>query len=144
MTRFHEIKVEIAKAVDVIDGLTALPFVPDAIPEPCFYTGETEIVVNNTFGGSDDLRITCTILVSRADDRQGQEALDVFLSRRGAKSVRERLNVARGAPGQSALDGKADDLVIERITGYRYYLVNEMRYFGAQLIVRVIGAEEGN
>lgn len=137
------VRTELANAASAIEGLTCYGFTPDAIAEPCFYTGEVEIEANNSFGGYDVARITCRVLVSRADDQAGQKQLDDFLSRTGERSVRAAILAARGEPGEAALNGAADDLSIDRVQGYRLYKVGEYQYFGGEIIVRVIGSDEG-
>lgn len=133
------VRQELANAADTIAGLTCYGYVPDSISEPCFYAGEVEIDPKQTYGGSDVALVTCRVLVSKADDRSGQMALDGYLSRSGAKSIRAALLAARGAPGELALNGAADDLSIERIQGYRIYETADSKYYGAEIIVKVIG-----
>ncbi|MEU9888670.1 hypothetical protein [Sphaerisporangium sp. NPDC051011] len=137
-----EIKTALADAVrEAIPALSCFGYVPDSVPEPCFYAGEVEIDFDQTFGrGMDELLITCRLLVSRADDRAGQAALDSYLSGSGPDSVKAALVAARGAPGQPALGGLCDDLHLQRVQGYRLYQVGDRQYYGAELIVRVIGS----
>lgn len=124
-----------------VAGLNAYGYVPDSIPEPCFYAGEVEIDFDSVFGrGLDEMRVTCRLLVARSDDRSGQDTLDQYLAGSGAKSVKTALEDARGAPGELALGGLADDLHVTRVQGYRLYQVGEVQYYGAEIIVRVIGA----
>jgi hypothetical protein len=123
-----------------IPGLNCYGYCPDSIPEPCFYVGEIEIDFDRAFGRAmDEMRLTCRLLTSRADDRAGQAALDAYLAGSGASSVKQALEDARGAPGQAALGGLCDDLHLTRVQGYRWYLVGQVEYYGAELIVRVIG-----
>lgn len=139
------VRDELAAAARGIANLTCTGYVPDSVAEPHWYAGEVEIDVNNAFGagGYDVARVTCRLLVSRADDQAGQGLLDQYLSRTGDKSIRAALNAARGAPGQLALNGACDDFAIDRIQGYRLYQVGEVQYYGAEIIVRVIGSGEG-
>lgn len=124
-----------------IAGLNALGYVPDSVPEPVFYAGEAEIDFDSAFRrGLDEARITCRLLVARSDDRSGQEALDEYLAGSGDRSVKTALEAARGAPGEFALGGLAHDLHVTRVQGYRLYQVGEVQYYGAEIIVRVIGA----
>lgn len=136
-----QVKAAIAAAVgDQIASLNCFGYCPDSIPEPCFYAGEVEIDFDKTFGrGQDEIRVTCRLLVSRADDRAGQQALDSYLSGSGPASVKAALVAARGAPGQPALGGVCDDLHLVRVQGYRLFQVGEVQYYGAELTVRVIG-----
>lgn len=126
-----------------IPGLNAFSFVPDDPPAPCFYAGEVTLNPNQTFGGSDQADIVCRVLVEGADDADGQAALDQYLSRSGPYSVRAALIAARGEPGEPALGGAADDLIITSIDGYRLIsTANGAQMYGAQITVRVLGGEE--
>lgn len=126
-----------------IPELDCYSYVPDNPSVPCFYPGEVTIDPNQTFGGSDSAEITCRVLVSAGDDADGQALLDQYLSRSGPYSIRAALNAARGAPGELALGGAADDFVITKIDGYRMIPTpNQELLYGAQITVRVIGSEE--
>jgi hypothetical protein len=127
-----------------IPGLDVYAYVPDAPSVPCFYPGEVTLDPLQTFGpGSDNADIICRVLVSAADDADGQALLDQYLSRSGTHSIRAAISAARGAPGELALGGAADDLVITKIDGYRLIATpNQELFYGAQITVRVIGSEE--
>lgn len=113
------------------EQLTCLGYVPDSIPEPCFYAGEVTFNRDLTFARDTDLRVTCRLLVSRADDQAGQQALDDYLM--------PVWNAVEGAPGVAqTLGGLVDDVVIERVQGYRLYTVGDVQYYGAEFVVRVI------
>jgi hypothetical protein len=135
------IRKGIARAVKAgVPSLNCFGYVPDSCPEPCFYAGEVDITFDRTFGrGLDEIEVTCRLLVSRADDRSGQAALDRYLAGSGPHSIKAALVAARGAPGEPALDGLCDDLHLTRVQAYRMYQVGEVQYYGAELIVRVIG-----
>lgn len=130
----------LAVAANVVDGLTCYDHVPDSVSEPCFYPHDIAIEFDKTYGrGLDEALITCMVLVSRADDAAGQQNLRTFLSH-GASSLKAALEAARGEPGELALGGAADDLHVQRVTGYAVYTVGETAYYGAKLIVRIIGS----
>lgn len=114
-------------------------YVPDAPTVPCFYAGEAEYDPLTNFGGTDSVEITCRVLTSISDDKAGQAALDALLCRTGTSSIRAALEAARGAPGQHALSGACDDFAITRIRGYRLYRVGADAYFGAEIIIHVVG-----
>lgn len=135
------IRQALADAVhDAIPSLNTFGYCPDSVPEPCFYSGEIEIDFDKAFGrGMDEMRVTCRLYVSRADDRSGQAALDRYLAGSGPDSIKAALVAARGAPGQAALGGLCDDLHLVRVQGYRMYQVGEVQFYGAELIVRLIG-----
>lgn len=118
--------------------LTCFGYVPDSIPEPCFYAAEVDITFDQTFGrGMDELMVTCRVLVSRADDKSSQTLLDGYLKGAGSTSLKAALEGTPGVP--QTLDGACDDLHVVRVQGYRFYEHNGTQYVGAELIVRVIG-----
>lgn len=123
-----------------VPKLTSTGYVPDAVVAPCFFVGEVEITYDRTYGrGTDELMFTCRVLVGRADDRSAQRILDGMLSGAGTASLKAAIEEARGAPGQMALGGLADDLHLERVQGYRWYEHADATYLGAELVIKVIG-----
>jgi hypothetical protein len=135
------VRTAIANAVyTAIPSLTCFGYMPSAIPEPAFITGEVEITFDRAMGrGLDELAVTCYLLVSRADDQAGQQTLDKYLKGSGADSVKAALVAARGAPGQLALGGLAHDLHLTAVRGYGLHEIGGVEYFGALLTVRVWG-----
>lgn len=132
-----------ARAVVLPSGvpkLTSTGYVPDAVTEPHFFVGEVEITFDRAMGrGLDQLEFTCRVLVGRQDDRASQKVLDALLSGAGAASLKAAIEAARGAPGEAALDGLADDLHVMRVQGYRWYEHAGTQYVGAELVIKVIG-----
>ncbi len=135
-----------ARAVVLPDGLAKLTcsgYVPDSIAAPHFFVAEYEQDFDKAMGrGMDELTFTCRVLVSRADDRPSQRTLDAMLSGSGPASLKQTIEVARGAPGEYALGGLAHDLHVMRVQGYRWYEHQGATYVGAELMIKVIG--EGN
>lgn len=123
-----------------IGKLTATGFVPDAVLAPHFFTAEYSVEYDKAFGRRlDEVEITCRVLVGRADDAASQRTLDALLSGSGTASLKQAIEAARGAPGEAALGGLADDLHVMRVQGYRWYEHANVEYVGAELVVKVIG-----
>ncbi|WP_329597763.1 hypothetical protein OIE43_18830 [Streptomyces pseudovenezuelae] len=123
-----------------IGKLTSLGYVPDSVVAPVFFVGEVDITFDKTMGrGTDELLFTCRVLAGRADDRSAQRILDALLSGAGEASLKQAIEAARGAPGELALGGLADDLHLERVQGYRWYEHAGASYVGAELAIKVIG-----
>lgn len=123
-----------------VPKLTCTGYVPDAVTEPHFFTGEVEVEFDKAMGRKlDQLLVTCRVLVGRGDDRASQEVLDALLSGSGPASLKQAIESARGAPGEYALDGLAHDLHVQRVQGYRWYEHAGSTYVGAELVVKVIG-----
>jgi hypothetical protein len=139
----REAIADAARAVVLPDGmpkLTCTGYTPDAVTAPHFFAGEVEITYDKTMGrGLDELQITCRALCGRGDDRAAQQLLDALLSGGGPASLKAAIEQARGAPGELALGGAADDLHVVRVQGYRWYEHAGTQYVGAEIMVRVIG-----
>ncbi|MFG2276970.1 hypothetical protein ACGFNY_45345 [Streptomyces chartreusis] len=123
-----------------VGKLVSTGYVPDSVVTPCFYVGEVEVNFDKTMGrGTDELVFTCRAYASRADDKSSQRILDAMLSGGGPASLKAAIEAARGAPGELALGGLADDLHIQRIQGYRWFEHAGSTYLGAELTIKVIG-----
>ncbi|WP_411132705.1 hypothetical protein [Streptomyces sp. 030-HV] len=123
-----------------VGKLTATGYVPDGILAPCFFVGEVEVNYDKAMGRrQDELLFTCRVLAGRADDRSSQRVLDALLSGSGPTSLKRAIEAARGAPGEMALGGLADDLHVQRVQGYRWFEHAGFSYVGAELVIRVIG-----
>src|SRR5215468_4540879 len=69
-------------------------YTPDSVTPPTFYAGEVTLNPNGTFGGFDQAEVTCRLLTSHSDDKEGQRLLDEFLRRTGMASVRAAILAA--------------------------------------------------
>lgn len=143
MSAVREAVADAARAVVLPDGiaqLTATGYVPDAVTVPCFFTADYTVDYDRAMSrGMDKVELTCQVLVGIADDRAAQRLLDGLLSGSGPASLKQAIEVARGAPGEYALGGLADDLHVTRVQGYRWYEHQGTNYLGGQLIINIIG-----
>lgn len=132
-----------ARAVVLPAGLprlTCTGFTPDAITEPHFFCGEYTVDFDKAMGRArDHIELTCRVLVGRQDDESSQRVLDALLAGSGPSSLKAAIEVARGAPGEAALGGLADDFHIMRVQGYRWYEHQDSTYVGAELVIKIIG-----
>ncbi|MFC9247750.1 hypothetical protein ACFT7S_28190 [Streptomyces sp. NPDC057136] len=120
--------------------LTCTGFTPDAVTEPHFFCGEYSVEFDRAMNrGLDVVELTCRVLVGLADDEAAQRLLDAMLSGSGPGSLKAAIEAARGAPGELALGGLADDLHVMRVQGYRWYEHQGASYIGAELIIKIIG-----
>lgn len=123
-----------------IGKLTSTGYVPDSVAAPCFFVAEVEVTYDRAMGRKlDELMFTCRALIGRTDDRTSQKILDALLSGSGPASLKAALEAARGAPGEMALGGLADDMHVQRVQGYRWYEHEGTTYIGAELMIKVIG-----
>jgi hypothetical protein len=139
--RIKLVRKAIAAAAKTADRkLTCTAFTPDSPTEPHFFVAEYTIDYNKTYGGSPTVEFTTRVLVGRQDDRAAQELTDDYLSDEGDKSLKLAIEAARGAPGELALDGLADDLHVVRLQSYRWYEHAGTQYVGGELIIKVLGS----
>lgn len=132
------IRDELAAALATISGLRVTSFAADSIAVPAAVVEVDNIDFDKTHGNNlHEITFKIRVYASRATDRGGQKALDGYLAGSGTGSIRAALQAARGAPGQLALNGKADDLRLTRVDGYGVYQVGETNYYGAELSVTV-------
>jgi hypothetical protein len=125
----------LAERAATISGLRCFPYLPDSIPEPAFFPADVEIDYDQAYaGGMDQYTVRCRLLVSRADDRAGQGALNAYLAATGPKSVKAALETA-----PRTLGGACDDLTVQRAAGYAIYQHNGTEYYGAEFTVLIIG-----
>ncbi|WP_030387068.1 hypothetical protein [Streptomyces sp. NRRL S-241] len=121
--------------------LTCSGYTPDSVVAPHFFTGEYDVEFDKTYGrGLDKAELTCRVLVSRSDDAAAQRLLDALLGGAGPASLKAAIEAARGAPGEFALGGLADDLHVTRVQGYRWYEHAGTQYVGAEIMIDIIGS----
>lgn len=143
MSAVRDAVADAARAVVLPEGLarlTATGYVPDAVTVPSFFTADYTVEYDRVMNRAlDKVELTCQVLVGIADDRAAQRLLDALLSGSGPSSLKAAIEAARGAPGEYALGGLADDLHVTRVQGYRWYEHQGTTYLGGQLIVNIIG-----
>lgn len=126
----------LAAAALTVEGiLVADSFVPESVSAPHFYVGEWTLQYDQTFGGLVDAEVICRVLCSRSDDVAGQDLLRGFWAPTGAASVKAALEA------DPTLGGACQDLHVRRVQGHRLYQVGDMRYYGAEWPVRILGEE---
>lgn len=118
--------------------VTATAFSPDALTAPHFFCAEYTLNYDKSFGALAELVLTCRLLVARGDDRSAQKVLRAAAST-GVRTISQVFREARGAPGQSSLDGAAEDLHLQRAQGPRLYEVNGTQYYGLEFTAFVMG-----
>lgn len=124
----------IADNIGTIDGLQALDYGPDDGVEPLFWVGGIEEQFDTAMGrGQDELSITCWLIVSRADDENGQKQVREYMAGSGTKSVRTVLCTDK------TLGGAASDCRVTFARGPIPIELGSNRYIGAQFTIWVIG-----
>lgn len=131
-----EVRAALAVAAAAVPGLNATAHAPASLEAPAFYPGESTIDYDQTFAkGVDDIQLTCYVMTSFADDQDGQSLLDELVGR-GPKSIKLALEADR------TLGGACSDMCVRRMQAYRTYGSGTDTFYGAQIIVRVVGQAE--
>jgi len=130
----------------VVNGavVTASDYVPEAIASsspPTFVVADFSTSPHQTFNGLDRATFTCRLLIPRGEDAgmTAQRSTRQAASTSGSSSVLAALEAARGAPGQKALSGAADDLVVQRVRGPALLALGEVSFYGVEYTVLVMG-----
>jgi hypothetical protein len=133
-----------ATSTTALRKIAPLEYLPDAVEPPCVFPVAIELTYDLTMcRGTDQLLVTLRLLSSRTEDREAQRQAHGYLAGSGPSSVKAALEAARGAPGQLALGGAADDFRVESARGPAWYAVGANTYAGVEFIVRVIGSGSG-
>jgi hypothetical protein len=128
------IRQGIAAAAVAVPGLNAYAYALDSVAVPAFLVADIEVGYDKTFGrGIDEITITCRVLVSRADDMDGQAELDTYLAGSGALSVKEALEADR------TFAGACESSRVVRAYQYGQYEIGGTFFYGASIEVFVIG-----
>jgi len=134
MASITDLRTAIATNLARIPGLRTSYFAPDlvnppmAIVEPDGTPVTFDIAMNR---GLDQFRFTVTVIVKRADERSGQNALDVYCAGSGDYSVKQAIEWDR------TLGGHANDCRVTEISSYGSISVNENQYLAAEFSVVV-------
>jgi hypothetical protein len=125
----------VANAVNVIDGLSAYPVLPDAVDPPVFGPNDFDIDYHQTFAdGLNFLPLTFIVLTSRGDTEAGRKLLSAYLNPSGSQSIKAAIEADK------TLGGVAKTLIVDRArNAFKLADVAGVYYLGAELDVRVWG-----
>lgn len=133
MATIGQIRAGIKDRLATISGLSAHDIVPDQVNPPCAVVFGPEIDYDATMGrGSDDYRFHVILLVSRVDERSGQDLLDTYLAPSGATSVKVAVE-----GGGGDLGGIVDFVRVKEVREYGAQEINGLQFFGAAVLVEV-------
>lgn len=127
-------------------NVTALDTIPMGhVPVPCFFLGEYTMTPHRTMGttlkpaGMVELQIDGHLLLSQADNDEGQRE-GRRLSGTGQDTILTAIEAARGAPGESALGGAADDLYVRVVRGNSIWTAGDVQFVACEFAIFVIGS----
>lgn len=139
------VAIQLAAVIDAaqiqLNGLkvNVTDFAPLKPTPPHFFVADWEAVPHKTFGGLVNVTFKLRLLVGLASASESQRLCRQVASMTGDASMMAALEAARGAPGQPALDGLAQDLVAQGMRGPQVYEVGGADYLGVEFTVFVMG-----
>lgn len=121
-------------------GFTAYPYEPGAPTVPCVFVSGVEAETHRTYRGARDATISLRVLVSAADMLAAQRLCRDMTDPGNAAGLPVALEAARQTgPGNTALWGACDDLVVTAVRASRLYTHGANTYVGADIDVRIVG-----
>jgi hypothetical protein len=127
-----QIRDGIKARLDTIPGLRAHATMPDVLTAPAAVVYRRSTTFDSSMDGdSDDLTCAVTVMVEYTGERIAQTALDTYLGRSGANSIRAAL------AGDPTLGGVVD--FAEVVSAERDRIVEwaGVKYLAADLVVQV-------
>jgi hypothetical protein len=113
-----------------IEGLRVVDYISDQINPPTAFVAIDNVTYHRSFAGGDPVyTYTVTVIVSRADARTAQAALDGFLSFSGGTSIREAIEA------DTTCNGTAQTCVVERGGNVSAVTVNDVVYLSVDFTV---------
>ncbi|MFI7707609.1 hypothetical protein [Nonomuraea sp. NPDC049480] len=137
MASLDALREGLAVRLRTIPVLAVHPQVPDSITPPAAviapgFEGEPAIRFDSTMArGADDFLFTVTLLVSLADDRSGQEALDAYLEGAGARSIKAVIEA------DPSLGGAAHFARVREARNYGPMTWGDGRYVGVDFGIEI-------
>lgn len=116
-----------------ITGLRTFPRVPPSIAPPCAFVASPTIVFDIDMSGGCRVEFPVMLMVSRADDRSGQETLDDYIATSGTKSVRAAMD------GDLDLSSSVDTMRVVGVQDYgATFSIGGNDYIGCQFNVECL------
>lgn len=126
------VRQNLAAALENVNGLRVYDTVPTQISPPAAVVILSDGTYDNDFNSAITANYVALILLTRADDRHGQERLDEFLSI-GNDSVYHQLG------HDQTLDGACDSA---RVVGWNQpntFTIAGVDYLGVEINIEVLG-----
>lgn len=134
MASYSAIRDGLKTALETIEGLRVDDTAPGQINPPAavILPGDPVVSWDSTFDrGSDDFQFIARVLVSLADLRTAQDALDAFLAGSGDSSVKQAVE------GDDTLGGVAYSTAVSSARNYGEYSYAGVTYLGVEFVVDI-------
>lgn len=133
MSTFSGIRSGLAARLATISGLRTYSYIPDQINPPVAVCGPSSVEYDSAFDrGHDTLVWDVVVIVSRADEKAAQDALDGYCDSTSTSSVKAAIE------GDRTLGGACIDARVTDLTSYQSLAVGEVQYLAATFRVSII------
>lgn len=132
MTTLAALRAGLAANLSTINGLRAVPYVPDNVEPPMAVVNAPTITYDTAFQrGSDEYTFTVDVYVSAASLRGAQLVLDDYVDPAAVKAALE---------SDRSLGGAAMTLRVTSMNSYRQEVVGDIPFLAASFSVQVVAA----
>jgi hypothetical protein len=132
MSTIAQIRTGLKDALGTIDGLRVSETILSSPTPPMAMVGSPTVTYDEAFGGSATYSFPVVLIVSRADDKRGQERLDTYLEPSGSASIPAAIH------SDPTLGGVVQSVVVRTGTpGIVQW--GEIDYYQAEFTVEVYG-----
>lgn len=117
--------------------IRVIEYLKDNPPSPCALIGIGVVDYHNTAGNASAVHnFKVYLMISRASDRSGYKAMEVYMSNTGTNSIR---NILEGADGNLGQPVGTVQCVVRKAEEPRPIMVNGNPYIGVVFSVTVYG-----
>lgn len=132
MASISDLRAGIATNLATITGLRTGSTIPENVNPPFAIVAPSSMTYHMAMrNGMTTYNFVITLVVSRADARSGQNALDAFCSSTGSSSIRSAVESDR------TLGGKAFDCVVTQMRNYGSLAIGDNTYLAAEFDLTV-------
>lgn len=133
MPTISQVRDALKTTLQTISGLTVYDTAPGqvVVPAAVITIAPGPFLVYDTSNGTDDLMLSIRLIVSGADDRAGQDALDTYASSSGTQSIRAAIQA------DFTLGGLVHFADVSDARDYGALTVGTVEYFGCTFPVMV-------
>lgn len=132
MALISDLRAGIAANLATISGLRTGATIPENVNPPFAIVAPSSMTYHMAMrNGMTTYNFVVTLVVSRADARSGQNALDAFCSSTGSSSIRSAVESDR------TLGGKAFDCVVTQMRNYGSLSIGDNTYLAAEFDLTV-------
>ena len=133
MSTFSEIRTGLATNLATITGLRTYSYIPDIINPPVAVAGPASVEYDAAFNrGHDNLLWDVVVIVSRADEKAAQDALDGYCDGTASTSVKTAVE------SDPTLGGAVINARVTDMTSYQSLAVGETQYLAATFRISIL------